>query len=159
MSNNCVRAKLLGNAYPRSPYVIYTVPKFISCNSRTNVCQCMVVQTSRNNKKSQVLCCPAELANQIYVQLGDHPCPGNWSAIGHAVVYYARDAHAFSAGNNCRHCTASILEVYYGVGLMMDSHAAMCEWGPPGEISPITLARETTRSHLLRHLVSSGRIK
>ena len=27
-----------------------------------------------------------------------HPCPGNLVAIGHAVVYYARAAHAFSAG-------------------------------------------------------------
>ena len=33
-----------------------------------------------------------------------HPCPGNWIAIGRAVVYYARAAHSFSAGIKCRHC-------------------------------------------------------
>ena len=27
-----------------------------------------------------------------------HPCPGNWVAIGREVVYYARAANAFSAG-------------------------------------------------------------
>ena len=33
-----------------------------------------------------------------------HPCPGNWVAIGRAVVYYARADQAFSAGIKCRHC-------------------------------------------------------
>ena len=33
-----------------------------------------------------------------------HPCPGNWVAIGHAVVYFAQADHAFSAGIKCRHC-------------------------------------------------------
>ena len=33
-----------------------------------------------------------------------HQGPGNWVAIGHAVVYYARAAHAFSAGIKCRQC-------------------------------------------------------
>ena len=33
-----------------------------------------------------------------------HPCSGNLVAIGHAVVYYARYAHAFSARITCRHC-------------------------------------------------------
>ena len=34
-----------------------------------------------------------------------HPYPGNWVAIGHAVVYYALAARKFSAGIKCRHCT------------------------------------------------------
>ena len=33
-----------------------------------------------------------------------HICPGNWMAIGHAVVYYARAAHAFNAGIKWQHC-------------------------------------------------------
>ena len=37
-----------------------------------------------------------------------YPCPGNWVAIGHAVVYYARVAQAFSAGIKFRHCMLSI---------------------------------------------------
>ena len=35
-----------------------------------------------------------------------HPCPGKWVAIGRVVVYYARVAHAFSAGIKYRHCMA-----------------------------------------------------
>ena len=34
-----------------------------------------------------------------------HPCPGNWVAIGHAVVYYALADQAFSAGIRLLHCT------------------------------------------------------
>ena len=33
------------------------------------------------------------------------PCPGNWVAIGRAVVYYVWAAQAFSAGIKCPHCT------------------------------------------------------
>ena len=33
-----------------------------------------------------------------------HPCPGNWQAIGHAVVYFGQAAYAFSAGIKCWHC-------------------------------------------------------
>ena len=36
-----------------------------------------------------------------------HPCPGNWVAIGHAVVFFPRAAHALSAGIKCRHCMSS----------------------------------------------------
>ena len=31
-------------------------------------------------------------------------CPGKWVEIGHAVVCFARAAHAFSAGIKCPHC-------------------------------------------------------
>ena len=37
-----------------------------------------------------------------------HPWPGNYVAIGRAVVYCARAAHAFSSGIRCRHCIASM---------------------------------------------------
>ena len=40
-----------------------------------------------------------------------HSYPGNWVAIGHAVVYYARGAHAFSAGIKCRHCRSHCDEI------------------------------------------------
>ena len=33
-----------------------------------------------------------------------HPCIRYWVAIGYVVVYYARAAHALSAGIKCRHC-------------------------------------------------------
>ena len=34
-----------------------------------------------------------------------HPCQGNWVEIGRAVVHFARDALAFSAGIKYQHCT------------------------------------------------------
>ena len=34
-----------------------------------------------------------------------HPYPGNWVAIGRAVVYCARSAQALSAGIKCQHCS------------------------------------------------------
>ena len=33
-----------------------------------------------------------------------HPRPGNWMAIGCAIMYSAWSAHAFSAGIKCRDC-------------------------------------------------------
>ena len=33
-----------------------------------------------------------------------HPCLANWVAVGHVVVYYAYDAHAFRTGIKCRYC-------------------------------------------------------
>ena len=45
-----------------------------------------------------------------------HPYPGNWVAIGHAVVYYAWAAREFSAGIKCRHCRCR------GNGLEMSLH-------------------------------------
>ena len=40
-----------------------------------------------------------------------HPRPGNLVAIRSAVVYYVRDARAFSAGIKCRHCIFSCILV------------------------------------------------
>ena len=42
-----------------------------------------------------------------------HPCPGNWVAIGRAVVYYARGDQAFSAGIKCRHCSHKTYDYDY----------------------------------------------
>ena len=33
-----------------------------------------------------------------------HPRPTKWVTIGRAVVYYAQEVYAFSAGIKCRHC-------------------------------------------------------
>ena len=41
-----------------------------------------------------------------------HPCPRDWVTIGCAVVYYARAAHAISAGIKCCHCISSIMSKY-----------------------------------------------
>ena len=38
-----------------------------------------------------------------------HPCPGNWVAIGRAVVNYAYAAHTFSAGIKYEHSRTNIL--------------------------------------------------
>ena len=42
-----------------------------------------------------------------------HPCPGNWVAIGRAVVYSARAAHAFSAGTKCQHKSFDLQSEWY----------------------------------------------
>ena len=42
---------------------------------------------------------------RIVVRSSMQLCPGKLVAIGHAVVYFAQTAHAFSAGIKCRHCT------------------------------------------------------
>ena len=41
---------------------------------------------------------------RLVVRSSMHPCPWCWVTIGHAVVYCAQTAHAFSAGIKCRHC-------------------------------------------------------
>ena len=50
------------------------------------------------------LACESKLPSVVRSSM--HPCPGNWLAHGHAVVYYARVAHACSAGIKCRRGTA-----------------------------------------------------
>ena len=46
-----------------------------------------------------------------------HPYPGNWVAIGRAVVYYVWTAREFSAGIKFRHCSYITLKVDKGLGL------------------------------------------
>ena len=41
-----------------------------------------------------------------------HLCTGNLVVAGRVVVYYARAAHTFSAGNKCRHCTFTCMVQY-----------------------------------------------
>ena len=48
-----------------------------------------------------VVACATKLRSVVRSSM--HPCPGNWVAIGRAVVYYAQAAHAFSAGIKCWH--------------------------------------------------------
>ena len=45
---------------------------------------------------------------RLVVRSSMRPCPGNWVAIRHAVVYFAQAVHAFSAGIKCRHCSLRI---------------------------------------------------
>ena len=44
-----------------------------------------------------------------------HSYPRNLVIIRRAVVYYARSAHAFSAGIKCQHCTRTFGTVGYRV--------------------------------------------
>ena len=84
-----------------------TVQTPYSCTSRPDVRQCLVVQTPNNNKswnKPITSMTKHTFASISYVQLLNHPCPENWVAIGHAVVYYARVAHAYSAEIKNRYC-------------------------------------------------------
>ena len=55
------------------------------------------------------------------VRLFMHPCPGNRVVIGRAVVYYARTAHAYSAGIKCRHCTYLIQNLIWAVCLKYEA--------------------------------------
>ena len=48
------------------------------------------------------------------------PCPGNWVAIGRAVVYHARAAQAFSAGIKCRHCTCILTRLQLDLRLQCE---------------------------------------
>ena len=52
-----------------------------------------------------------------------HPCPRNRVAIGFAVVYYARTAHASSAGIKCRHCIRYYLVWLNGVMVNFENMA------------------------------------
>ena len=45
--------------------------------------------------------------------LWSHPWPGNWVAIGRAVVYYAWAGHAYSTGFKYRHCTLKIISYWF----------------------------------------------
>ena len=97
-----------------------TVQTFNSCTSRPDVCQCLVVQTpmdsmSRTTSSMPMthvtLACESKLRS--IVRSSVHPRPGNWVAIGNAVVYYVRAARAFSAGIKCWHC--SLVAKYVGI--------------------------------------------
>ena len=87
----------------------YTVQTFISCTSRPDSCQCMYKhpcitcwQNTSNTFMDHQAC---ELKSRSVVRSSIYPCPGNWVAIKHADVYYARAAHTSSEGIKCQHCT------------------------------------------------------
>ena len=44
------------------------------------------------------------------------PCPRNWVAIGHAVMYYVRAAHTFSVGIKFRDCTYTSIVLIMAMG-------------------------------------------
>ena len=52
---------------------------------------------------------------RLVVRSSMHLCPGNWVAIGHAVVYFAQAINAFSAGIKCWHCKLFLLGSYNGI--------------------------------------------
>ena len=83
--------------------MLHTVQTFYACTSRTDICQCLVVQKNMDNiSKNEHINDPCILRSKVPVKL--HPCQGNWAAIVRAIGYYARAAHAFSAGIKCRYC-------------------------------------------------------
>ena len=43
-----------------------------------------------------------------FVRSSMHSYPGTWVALGYVVAYFARTAHAFSAGTKCRNCNVVI---------------------------------------------------
>ena len=79
-------------------FAFATVQTFNSCISRPHVCQCLVVYTPLDNMSKN------KPSTSMLMMTFMYPCPGNWMAIGPAVVYYARTAQTFSAGIKCQHC-------------------------------------------------------
>ena len=89
----------------------------ISCTSRPDVCQCLVVQIpinimSKNKPSTSMTHVACESKLRSIERSFIHPWPRNWVTIGRAVVYYARAPHAFSAGIKCRHCIYSSIHSF-----------------------------------------------
>ena len=92
----------------------YTVQTFNSCTSRPDVCQYLIVQTHFDNMSK---CKPSTPMTHVtwrtklrsVVRSSMLLYPRNLVIIGRAVVYYARSAHAFSAGIKYQHCTKALL--------------------------------------------------
>ena len=76
------------------------VQTFNICTSRTDFCQCLVVQTPCYDVKKVIQ---------------------TDQSIGHMVVYYGRAAHAFSAGIEWRHCS-SFYEIAWEVCQLVIAH-------------------------------------
>ena len=93
----------------RCPAVISTVQTFISCTSRRDDSQCLVVLTplhgmSKNKPSTSMTHAACESTLLSNVRSPICPCQRNWVATDRAVLYYARADHTFSAGIKCRHC-------------------------------------------------------
>ena len=67
-------------------------------------CKTLVDSMSTSKPSSSMTNVACETKLHSVVTSSMHPCLGNCVAIGHAVVYHARTAHAFRAGIKCRHC-------------------------------------------------------
>ena len=80
------------------------VQTFNSCTSRQAVCQCLDIQTPRDKSSTPMTHLARKSKRLSVANSSVYPYPGNLVAIRHAVVYYARAAHAFSAGIKCWHC-------------------------------------------------------
>ena len=100
---------IIGKLIPNNFFGDITISTSDSCNSGPDVWQCLVVQTPMDNmstsKQSTAMthtACKLKLRSVVWSSM--HPSPGNYVAIGSKVVYYARAAHAFSAGIKCQHC-------------------------------------------------------
>ena len=88
------------------PWHMGTGKRVNSCTSRQNVWQCLVVQTFMANiSKNKPNTSMTRIACKSVASLSMHQCPENCVAIGHAAIYYAWAAHAFSAWSKCLHCT------------------------------------------------------
>ena len=101
---------LAGHA--KTTLLLSTVKPFDSCTSRPDVCQCLVVHTPMHNMSNEKpsismthVACKSKFSSVVRPYM--HPCPGNWVAIGRAVVYYYWAAHTLSAGIKCPHCTVA----------------------------------------------------
>ena len=87
-----------------------TVQPFNSCTSWSDVCKCLVVNGYMDNMSMNKACtsiAPIACESKLHyiVRSYMHSCQRKWVAIGHAVAYYARAAHIFSAGIKCRLCS------------------------------------------------------
>ena len=90
--------------------ILTTVQTVNSCTSRPDVLQCLVVKIICQKRKPSTpmthVTCEPKLHSALRSCI--HPCPGNWVAIGCVVVYYARAAHAFSAGIRYQPCSLGV---------------------------------------------------
>ena len=68
--------------------------------------------------------CKTKLRSVVRSSL--HPCPENWEAIGLAVVYYARAAHLFSTGIECRNCMQQLLLITSEHLLLVGKNGQKC---------------------------------
>ena len=84
-----------------------------------------------------------------------HPCQGNWVAIGHAAVYYARAVWAFSAETKYRHCRE--LQHYRGFCKCVNwgcRHHYKRKLTPYGEVTIVKSLLLSKITHILLSLPS-----
>ena len=93
--------------------MIFTVQTFNACTSRLDAYQFLVIihilMDNMTKQYAKPTNDPRSLRTNGTFSFGVrdqwlHLSSENWEAIGCAVVYYARAAHAFSEGTTCQHC-------------------------------------------------------